>query len=321
MSNRSNDFGRAYEYAWMETLYQSLYKLRKTQIIENSSLNANEKAWLCIDDDMKETFMISATAAMDTILELEPLLIEDDNDVLTLEFQKDEQGIRGDVRDIVIKRKNIEWEIGFSIKHNHNAIKHSRLSYKLDFGKEWFEMPCSDLYWKEVQPIFDELKIAKEQGIKWTEVVDKEKNIYVPLLEAFIDEVKRSCIKDIEVPRKMVEYLIGIGDYYKIVSQDKKNRTLIFSFNIYDTLNKPSQNKKSSITVPTVELPTRLVALEFKPGSMNTVEMYLDNGWQLGFRIHNASKKVEPSLKFDIQFIGMPMSVLKLECKWKNKID
>lgn len=45
--------------------------------------------------------------------------------------------------------------------------------------------------------------------------------------------------------------------------------------------------------------------------------MYLNNGWQLSFRIHNASSKVEPSLKFDVQFIGMPVSILNFECKWK----
>ena len=55
---------------------------------------------------------------------------------------------------------------------------------------------------------------------------------------------------------------------------------------------------------------------KFKTNSSNTVEMYLNNGWQLSFRIHNASSKVEPSLKFDVQFIGMPISILNIECKW-----
>ena len=114
----------------------------------------------------------------------------------------------------------------------------------------------------------------------------------------------------------MVEYLIGIKDYYKIVSYDNKRLTLIHTFNMHDTLNKPAKNKKSEISVPVIELPTRLIALEFKPNSTNTVEMYLDNGWQLSFRIHNASSKVEPSLKFDVQFIGMPVSILNFECKW-----
>lgn len=316
VSTKSNDQGRAYEYAWIKTLYKYLNELRNTRIVDNSSLVANEKAWSVMDDDIKETFMTSAEAAIDVVMELEPRLVEEDNDELTLEFQKDGKGIKGDVRDIVIKRENIKWEIGLSIKHNHDAVKHSRLSHKLDFGKEWFEIPCSDAYWTAVKPIFDMLKEEKEKGTRWLGINDKEQSVYIPLLQAFIDEVKRAYKKDKNMPRKMIEYLIGVEDYYKIVSRDNKRLTLIHTFNMHNTLNKPAKNKISAITVPVVELPTRLVALEFKPESDNTVEMYLDNGWQLSFRIHNASSKVEPSLKFDVQFIGMPMSVLNIECKW-----
>lgn len=316
MSTKSNDQGRAYEYAWMQTLYKTLAEFRKTKIVENSSLAANEKSWSLMDEDTQETFLLSAEAAINTVLELEPKMSEVDNDELTLEFQKDEQGIKGDVRDIVIKRKDIAWEIGLSIKHNHDAIKHSRLSHKLDFGDEWFEIPCSSTYWSEVAPIFDILKKEKENGTKWSEIKDKNQKIYIPLLQAFIDEVNRANKKDKTMSRKMIEYLIGIEDYYKIVSKDSKKLTMVHTFNMHDTLNKPAKNKVSAITVPIVKLPTRLVALEFKPNSDNTVEMYLDNGWQLSFRIHNASTKVEPSLKFDIQFISMPMEVLNIECKW-----
>lgn len=220
------------------------------------------------------------------------------------------------MRDIVIRRDDIEWEIGLSIKHNHDAVKHSRLSHKLDFGKEWFDMPCSEKYWDAVNPIFDTLKAKKENGVRWSEIAGKDEEVYVPLLQAFMDEVNRAYKEDKNMPRKMIEYLIGIEDYYKIVSRDSKRLTLIHTFNMHDTLNKPGKNKISAITVPVVELPTRLVALEFKPDSSNTVEMFLDNGWQLSFRIHNASTKVEPSLKFDVQFIGMPTSVLNIECKW-----
>lgn len=316
VSTKSNDQGRAYEYAWMKTLYKALHELRKTRIVENSSLAANEKAWMIMDDETKETYLVSAEAAIDAVLELEPRLVETNNDELTLEFQKDGQGVKGDVRDIVIKRDDIEWEIGLSIKHNHDAIKHSRLSHKLDFGNEWFDMPCSEDYWKTVSPIFDMLKAEKENGSRWSEIADKDQNVYVPLLQAFIDEINRAYKEDRSVPRKMIEYLIGIEDYYKIVSRDSKRLTVIHTFNMHDTLNKPGINKISAITVPVVELPTRLVALEFKPDSSNTVEMFLDNGWQLSFRIHNASTKVEPSLKFDVQFVGMPTSVLNIECKW-----
>lgn len=318
LSTKSNDQGRAYEYAWIKTLYKALSGMRKTRIVENSSFLANERAWSMMDEDMQNSFMISAGAAVHTVLELEPRMSENENDELILKFQKDGEGIRGDVRDIVIKRKDIAWEIGLSIKHNHDAIKHSRLSHKLDFGNEWFGIPCSQEYWDDISPIFDILKEEKNNGTKWSDMEEKGQQIYIPLLKAFIDEVRRANAKDSTMPKKMIEYLIGVQDYYKVVSKDSKRITIVHSFNMHNTLNKPSKNKVSAISVPIVKLPTRLVALELKPNSDNTVEMYLDNGWQLSFRIHNASTKVETSLKFDIQFISMPIEVLNIECKWKE---
>ncbi len=317
MSTNSNDQGRAYEYAWIKNLYVALQKYRKARIVENSSLEANRRAWDAMDDDMKNILNVSAESAVETILELEPHMVEDDSEELLLEFQKDDKGTKGDVRDIVIKRSNIQWEVGLSIKHNHEAVKHSRLSHKLDFGNEWYEIPCSNEYWKNVTPIFDMLKAKKAKGSKWSDLADKDESVYVPILKAFMDEVQLAYSKDEKVPQKMVEYLIGIEDYYKVVSHDSKRLTMIHSFNMHNTLNKPSELKVSAITVPVVELPTELVTIKFKKNSTNTVEMYLDNGWQLSFRIHNASTKVEPSLKFDVQFIGMPVSILNIECKWK----
>lgn len=155
-------------------------------------------------------------------------------------------------------------------------------------------------------------------GKKWSDIKDKDETVYIPLLNAFMDEVNKAYTTDSTIPQKMIEYLIGTSDYYKIVSHDKKHLTVIHTFNVHNTLNKPSKIKISAISVPVLKLPTELIALKFKTGSKNTVEMYLNNGWQLSFRIHNASTKVEPSLKFDIQFIGMPTSILNIECKWNK---
>ena len=307
MSASSNNMGRAYEYAWINALYEKLSAIRKISIVNNSSLVANKRAWDAVNNDLQELFIVSVNSAIDTILELEPIMSENDGNELFLEFQKDNAGIKGDVRDIIIKHNNIKWEIGLSIKHNHNAIKHSRLSHKLDFANEWFNMPCSNQYWADVKHIFDKLKIDKRNNKKWSEYVDKETVIYKPLLTAFMDEIKRVYKVNASIPQKMVEYLIGTNDYYKIVSYDKKYVTFIYTFNMHNTLNKASNTKISAISVPIV----------FKSGSNNIVEMYLNNGWQLSFRIHNASTKVEPSLKFDIQFVGMPASILNIECKWR----
>ena len=234
---------------------------------------------------------------------------------LTLKFPKYEAGIKYDIQDIFFSRKY--FKIGLSIKHNHDAVKHSRLSKKIDFGLEWFESPCSENYWEKVTPIFDRLKILKEKNLKWSDILDKNNSVYVPILQAFMDEIKNSCANDKNIPRKILEYLIGVKDYYKIISRDSKRLTIIETFNLHGTLNKPSKKVISAITVPKISLPTELVAIKFKNNSKNTVEMYLNNGWQLSFRIHNASTKVEPSLKFDIKLIGMPPEILFIECVWK----
>ena len=144
MSNKSNNQGRAYEYAWIEILNKALSNFGATKIINNSGFESNRRAWQKMSIEQQEIYKISVLSAIKTVFELEPRIYELENDELTLEFQKDGSGIKGDVRDIVIRRKNLSWEIGLSIKHNHDAVKHSRLSHKIDFGKEWFEKSCSD---------------------------------------------------------------------------------------------------------------------------------------------------------------------------------
>lgn len=318
MGTNSNDQGRAYEYAWINALFETLDPIRKTAIVCNSSLDANEKAWNAVSQEKRDLFTISANAAVNAILELEPLMEESSADTLLLEFQKDEAGEVGDVRDIVISRDDIEWEIGLSIKHNHTAVKHSRLSHVLDFGNEWYGIPCSNQYWNDIKPIFNMLMREKTHGTNWSDLDDKECDVYVPLLQAFLDEVDYSYKKDPDVAIRMFEYLVGIKDYHKIVSHDSKRATLVHTFNIHGTLNKPSHIKASAFEVPIADTPTEILAMRFKKGSKTTVEIYMDNGWAFRFRIHSASTHVQPSLKFDVQFISTPTSVLNIECKWNK---
>lgn len=319
MSVNSNDQGRAYEYAWITALFETLGPIRETRITCNSSYDANERAWNAVGQEKQNLFIVSVNAAVDTILELEPRMEEDDDDILLLEFQKDEAGENGDVRDIVIRRDDIKWEVGLSIKHNHTAVKHSRLSHVLDFGNEWYGIPCSQQYWDDVTPVFDLLNREKSNGTDWAELDNKERDVYVPLLQAFLSEVERAYRRDAGVATRMFEYLVGIKDYHKIVSHDNKEMTLVYTFNLHGTLNQPSRTKASAFVVPTAEAPTEILAMRFRRDSNTTVEIYMDNGWAFNFRIHSASTKVQPSLKFDVQFISTPTSVLHIECKWNRK--
>ena len=131
-----------------------------------------------------------------------------------------------------------------------------------------------------------------------------------------MDEIIRSSNSNAEVPQRMVEYLLGEFDFYKVISIDSRRITQIQTYNLHGRLNQASRISKPKIEVPIAYLPTRIVSLEFKPNSTNTVELYMDGGWQFSFRIHNASTKVETSLKFDIQIVGMPTTIISIDCKW-----
>ena len=146
MSDKSNNQGRAFEFACLNALKNSISEHRSVEIIENSSYQASLNAWNTLEKEIKSLYYISAKSIISTLFQLEPLLIEDSNDILQLMIQPDSMGELGDVRDILAIRKNIQWEIGFSVKHNHLAVKHSRLSKNLDFGERWYGINCSNNY-------------------------------------------------------------------------------------------------------------------------------------------------------------------------------
>ena len=305
----------------MISLYEEISKVRSVKVEMNSSYYAAERAWNTLSESEKTMYKISSLTGVNTLFELEPLILDDGNDELELKIQSDEHGERGDVRDVLIIRRGIEWEIGLSVKHNHFAVKHSRLSKKIDFGKKWYGIACSNQYWLDIKPIFDYLDEEKKKGTKWRDLLSKEDGVYVPLLNAFKEELERqNLLFNKEIPRLMVEYLLGEFDFYKVIGIDNKEITRIQSFNLRGTLNKQGKHHKRNIELPLSSLPTRIVSLDYKPGSKNTLELYLDGGWQFSFRIHNASTKVEPSLKFDIQIIGMPVTIISIDCKWIENV-
>ena len=316
MSKLSNNQGRGYEYICLNTLCSEISKVRLAQIDKNSSYLAAQHAWNTLSAEEQQTYTTSAEAAVKSVFELEPLMIERGEDIVELYIQADSQGKLGDVRDIVVQRADISWEIGFSIKHNHFAVKHSRLSPSIDFGKIWFDIPCSDAYWATVTPVFDYLKEEKIKGTYFRDLPDKESYVYVPIVQAFIDEIQRQYEIHKDIPAKMVEYLLSRYDFYKIISIDAKRITQIQSYNLHGTLNKSASTAMPTIQVPFTALPNRIVNIGFVPGRHNPAELYMDGGWQFSFRIHNAEDIATPSLKFDIQIMGMPTTIITINCLW-----
>ncbi|GAA8549964.1 hypothetical protein HpBT276_09330 [Helicobacter pylori] len=310
MSDKSNHQGRAYEYAWCLALEQKLSVFKKVIVDKQNGFNACYRAYESLEKSLQERYLESAKQGVLLLLDCEPLLSEvigSSQNGITLSLQKDKLGEIGDVQDILIYFDR--FCIGLSIKHNHDALKHSRLSKNLDFGEKWLGVGVSQNYKDTIKPLFERLENAKKEGMLWRDFPNKEQEIYAPLLQAFKKEVLRiDENKKNKVPQKMVEYLLGKYDFYKAILLEREQKTKLEAYHFNNTLNRSVKNKPKRI-IPLSKLPTRMIYFDFKPKSFNTLELVLNEGWSFSLRIHNASSRVEPSLKFDIKLLSKPESV------------
>ena len=124
-----------------------------------------------------------------------------------------------------------------------------------------------------------------------------------------MDELQRLTSQNNEVPARLVNYLLGRYDFYKVITDDKHRTTRVEAVNIAGTLNAPAGHVRSIVDIPRLKLPSCFYHIGFKPDSDNTVIVVCDEGWTFSMRIHNASSEIEPSLKFDVQLISLPNSI------------
>ncbi|MBQ6142459.1 MAG: HaeIII family restriction endonuclease [Kiritimatiellae bacterium] len=312
MAQDTTKNGKAFEYACLLALQNAFVKTQNVCVDDSPQLRTAKNCYLSLTLKSRRDMSLAAEAMRRVIVRLEPKLENfKDGDILTLALQGDQRGQAGDVRDILCMRIGDKWEIGISCKHNHSAVKHSRLAEHLDFGKKWVSCPCSDEYFKAVGPIFASLSKlrtrARRQGRRalWSDLDNKEQNVYVPILDAFQTEMHRMYQQlGEEFAPRLARYLLGENDFYKAISDDRNRSTRIEAYNISGTLGESANGKKSLYGRAKLRLPSRIVELRYKDGSQNTVELICDRGWQFSFRIHNASSEIEPSLKFDIQLVS-----------------
>ncbi|MFH1749650.1 MAG: HaeIII family restriction endonuclease [bacterium] len=155
-------------------------------------------------------------------------------------------------------------------------------------------------------------KLEKESNTKkkWSELGDYHSTIYIPILKAFIKELKNLYKKDsTKVASNLVAYLVGNKDFYKVIKS--KNSVEIQAYNLNGTLNLPFKDIIPKYRTPKIPLPTEIIDIDFKEGSNTTIIVIMNNDWTLSFRIHNASSRVESSLKFDINLLKSPKKLFK----------
>lgn len=310
------DNGRIFEYAIANQLKEWIGLRTHVELVQDSALQRCERCYMLADVNERHRFDKAAFLPIDTLSRLEPGMLnaKNDGDILFVRLCRDSEGQSGDVRDVVLFRKddtgNISWEIGISAKNNNDAAKHSRISEDIFFGEKWLGMDTSDEYKTSLHTVFDWVRAQKSSGLRtWRELGNsKETNVYVPLLEAFMCEMKRLfLVNQTLAAQNLIKYLIGRKPFYKLIKNDRDNTSVLKVFNFVSGLGK-SYNKVHPDCKPhVIPLPTRCVELVFlEGGQRNTVSLIMDKGWQVDFRIHSASTSIETSLKFDVTLEGNP---------------
>jgi hypothetical protein len=311
MSPSQSQAGRAFEYAVVCAL-KSVVGESNIALQQNSCSKLARKDFSSFPDGSRQSSLASTIAAVKQILLFEPYLqaAVAETAKLIVEMQPDRSGGFGDVRDVVIRDPKTDWQIGISAKHQHEALKHSRLSKTIDFGQQWFGHNCSPPYFDQIRPIFDHLTQLREREALWSAVPNKDSAVYVPLLKAFREELIRlDRAHPAVVAPRMVQYLIGTFDFYKVIKLSNQTKVQVYNFN--GSLNRSFGRTQPTIKLDRLKLPTRIIELDFKRDasagiSTTTLDLVCDGGWQLSLRLHNASSRVEPSLKFDINLVGRP---------------
>ena len=247
--------GKAFEYAVLLEFQARLTSLVSViEIIENEPYNTALNCFNSFIETEQEKFRLIASFAINYLIDIEPRLSNqiDIGDILQLEIVPDKAGESGDVRDVLALRSSQNWEIGISAKNNHRAVKHSRLSNDIDFGQKWLGLSCTNAYFNKIKPIFDNLAQIKKNSKstqKWETLGDYHSSVYIPVLDAFKEELIRL---DKENPgivaARLVEYLIGNKDFYKVIKGN--NKVEIQSYNLHGTLNLPFRSIKPKAKGP-----------------------------------------------------------------------
>jgi HaeIII restriction endonuclease len=294
---KQKENGMAFEWA----VGKAIANTTQFQIIEDKFSRIPR---LCYEEKIsnkkRQIFDLAALISVQHILSKEA--VENwDKSTSVIQFNNDAAGQKGDVRDLIIK--NNRKELGISCKANHEALKHPRLSGRLDFIKKWglSDGGCIPEYWNTIKPIFSELSTIKKSSkgtATWEDLVDKAERFYWPILDAWESEIKRtvavSTDTEAQICKNFITYLIGRHDFYKIICRGS------------DRVDLQAFNFSGLLATRQTKFPTVINLINNKNGGIYSKTIVFNHGFSINFRIHSASSKVESSLKFDINAIGLP---------------
>ena len=349
--------GKAFEYSSLLAIYDEMHKSgwknEQIEILEDKNYRNIEKAYQIIeageeeesDDDLfvidvdhgMNSYDRAARVAAAYLRMTEPIMKMPEGLHAVLAAMPDNAGVKGDVRDIRItiyaseSKKEMLRELGISCKNNHEAVKHPRITEVPDFAKEWTkgEFSCSEEFLDKMEKVQKVIEEYQEKYSTWSEVEEKKEKVYLPIVEAFVEEIRRLGMASKEAgdeqrknaskfAKLFFEYMFGTRDFYKFVKNDKAQATTVYPYNMHGSLMKTYKGIKNNQAVPCVTMPNEIVEVRIKPRSQTTLEVYFDQ-WIISMRLHNADSAIKKtSLKFDVQIKAQPKKVMSAILPWNK---
>ena len=315
--------GKAIEYACLAALAAHLSA--RGAIVEIQAhapaVRTGRRRFDALSPAARPAYEAGARAGIGMLAAAEPRLLTPQGARHTLTLQIDALGAVGDVSDLLLSRAD-GWQLGVLVKHNSDAAKHPRLSRSLDFARAWFGSPASPAYFAGIKPVFDELATYARTSSHWSALAlsdeDKAARFYKPVLAALASEIRAQMTRSPALAANMIRYMTGRRDFYKLIVTIKTGRTELLAFNFDGELGRAANGivADDSASPPRLPLPTRLLTIDFKPRSLNTLVARFDQGWTLAMRLHSASSRVENSLKLDVRLTETPAVLRRAATVW-----
>ncbi len=288
---RSNDMGRAFEFA----LCDQIINIFKNVTLTERAMYEQQRDiqhFEYLNFKTQNSYVESSTLICYNWLsnKINP------RESYRLDRLPDSAGVYGDVTDIrIISEREC---LNISLKHNHDALKHPRLTRL----PNWIGLNYDDEYTRIHNEIWDnffelvEVVAPNATLFRDLTIIDRDfvnDNLYDPFC-AFVADYLSENTSSPHAVRQMFNFLVGTYDFYKII--DRNDFIAIQEF----------------INIP---IPTRV---KIKQTDRSHISMIFDNGIELNLRLHTASSRLIRSVKFDVRGIFDSIPTLIIEKSDKN---
>jgi hypothetical protein len=277
MSNKSNQHGRALEFAIVQEICdQLLQKVVLTQRAKDSQVR-DGLHYALLSQRMQDDFLVCSQSIYNW-LEQEFTLSQTNQ--VNIDRFPDLSGTQGNVSDIHIKL-DLAREINLSIKHRNIALKHQRPKTTPQHCGYSRNSQESQRFKTEYERIVEQFAQQISGSTKFNELPENIKSnyLYQPICQLITNFINSYC-KSQTNAEHLFRFLTGTTDYYKIFFDGHKKIISIIEF----------------ANLPPVKSVLAKTEKQY---------IYLDfsNGWCISMRLHNASSRItkNPSLKFDTQ--------------------